>query len=182
MEISVTKLDAAKRQLETAILLYFSEKDPVSIHTLCCAAYEVIHALNKKRNSPMGPNDLMLKDLDQYLGSKADRRQFHECMNEARNFFKHANSDPDAVQTLDTRFTEALLIDAVQKYARLIGECPPTMALYFVWFLTQHPLEAGQEIMQHSLRTTLERALKAMSKDRRTFFADFSPIMKSIPL
>ena len=61
MGVSVTKLNAAERQLETAILLYFSDKDPVSIHTLCCAAYEVVHALNKRQNSPIGPNDLMLK-------------------------------------------------------------------------------------------------------------------------
>jgi hypothetical protein len=32
-EFKVSKLDAAKRQLETAIRLYFSDGDPVSIHT-----------------------------------------------------------------------------------------------------------------------------------------------------
>ena len=32
--IVVTKLDAARRQLRTAIRLWFQEADPVSIHTL----------------------------------------------------------------------------------------------------------------------------------------------------
>jgi hypothetical protein len=35
MKVRVTKLDAAKKQLETAIMLYFHDGDPVSIHTLC---------------------------------------------------------------------------------------------------------------------------------------------------
>src|SRR5207245_10811773 len=33
-KITVTKLDAARRQLRTAIRLWFEEGDPVSIHTL----------------------------------------------------------------------------------------------------------------------------------------------------
>jgi hypothetical protein len=39
MQAIITKLDAARRQLETAIKLYFDEGDPGSIQTLCSAAY-----------------------------------------------------------------------------------------------------------------------------------------------
>jgi hypothetical protein len=39
MKVRVTKLDAAKKQLETAIMLYFHDGDPVSIHTLCLQLY-----------------------------------------------------------------------------------------------------------------------------------------------
>ena len=52
--IIVAKLDAAKRQLETAIRLYFSNGDPISIHTLAGAAYNIVWDVNKKRGgSPM---------------------------------------------------------------------------------------------------------------------------------
>lgn len=47
-EFRVAKLDAAKRQLETAIRLYFASADPVSIHTLTAAAYQLLLDLNKK--------------------------------------------------------------------------------------------------------------------------------------
>ena len=40
--IVIAKLDAAKRQLQTAIALFFDDGDPISIHTLACAAYDVI--------------------------------------------------------------------------------------------------------------------------------------------
>src|SRR5271165_3353782 len=48
--LTITKFEAARRQLGTAIVLWFSDDDPVSIHTLACAAYEIIHKLTKKRN------------------------------------------------------------------------------------------------------------------------------------
>jgi hypothetical protein len=48
--IVVTKLDAARRQLRTAIRLWFQEADPASIHTLAHAASEIIHVISKNRN------------------------------------------------------------------------------------------------------------------------------------
>jgi len=42
-QIKVSKLDAARRQLETAIRLYFSEADPISIHALMSAAYQGVN-------------------------------------------------------------------------------------------------------------------------------------------
>ena len=40
--IQVSKLDAACRQLESAIELFFADRDPVSIHTLAAAAYNLL--------------------------------------------------------------------------------------------------------------------------------------------
>lgn len=45
----LSKIDVAKAQLETAIQLYFLEKDPISIHTLASASEEIlIKLLNQK--------------------------------------------------------------------------------------------------------------------------------------
>lgn len=52
------KLEAARRQLETAIKLYFADGDEVSIHTLGAAAYALIQDINKHRRG-----EPMLKDL-----------------------------------------------------------------------------------------------------------------------
>lgn len=48
-EFKVSKLDAAKRQLGTAIRLYFSDGDPVSIHTLTAAAYNILRDVTKQK-------------------------------------------------------------------------------------------------------------------------------------
>jgi len=38
MELKVSKLDVARRQLETAVKLYFNDADPVSIILLMCSS------------------------------------------------------------------------------------------------------------------------------------------------
>jgi hypothetical protein len=46
--ITVSKLDAARRQLRAAIRLWFQGEDPVAIHTLISAAHEIVHTLFKR--------------------------------------------------------------------------------------------------------------------------------------
>jgi hypothetical protein len=48
--IRLGKVDVARRQLQTPITLWFTEGDPVSVHTLVFAAYEVFHFVSKSRN------------------------------------------------------------------------------------------------------------------------------------
>ena len=44
-EVTLSKLDVARRQLETAIRLYFYDGDFVSTHTLAAAACKVLNDL-----------------------------------------------------------------------------------------------------------------------------------------
>jgi hypothetical protein len=46
--LKFTKIDAAQRQVDTAIQLFFEDGDPVSIHTLLYAAHDIIHGLHKR--------------------------------------------------------------------------------------------------------------------------------------
>ncbi len=93
MSTALTKLDVARRQLAVAIRLFFDERDPVSVHTLAANAWEIVDVLciNKgiesfseqtRKNIPNG------KSL-----------KYHYINGPYRNFFKHADRDPDA--TLD---------------------------------------------------------------------------------
>ena len=50
--IVITKLDAARRQLDTAIELFFANGDFVSIHALAYAAYTLTRNLCDKTNNP----------------------------------------------------------------------------------------------------------------------------------
>jgi hypothetical protein len=173
--VTVTKLQAASSQLETAIKLYFEYGDPVSIHALCSNAYDVIHALNKKRNDPLEANDMMLKDFDRFLSSKADKKLFHASLNAAQNFFKHGNSDVNSTVTLDTRYTEVHMYEAVHKYGRLVGQCPATMAIYMVWFATLYPGLLESIEIPDSVRENMKRTIPS---DRTRFYAEFLPTAK----
>jgi hypothetical protein len=53
--LALTKVDVARRQLQTAITLWFTNGDPVSVHTLAAAAHEIIHTVTKKRTPNRRP-------------------------------------------------------------------------------------------------------------------------------
>ena len=93
--LKITKLDAAKRQLESAILLYFNGGDPVSIHTLSAAAYNIVRDINSSRTGEM-----MVKDLWKFLSADL-AKEFKQHINKAEKFFKHADKDPKGLYTLN---------------------------------------------------------------------------------
>ena len=86
-KIRVPKLDAAKRQLHTAIQLWFEDGDPVSIHTLVSAAHEIIHTLFKRK----GLKGLLFDNPD--IPAQV-RSEFAQAIKSAANAFKHARDDP----------------------------------------------------------------------------------------
>jgi len=131
-QLKVGKLDAARRQLETAVLLYFNDKDPVSIHTLVCAAHEVIGELNKQAGgTPLMLEGGMIKD--EY------KEDFKKQVRKAKNFFKHANSDPDETIDFNPETNEFYLLDACEGYEILTKEKNPYFTIYRGWFFYLNP-------------------------------------------
>ncbi len=82
--ITLTKMEAARRQLRSAIELWFAEGDPVSVHTLAAAAHQIIHDLNRRNKGP----DL-LRDT-KFIKSEY-RNEFVSDIKSASNFMKHAD-------------------------------------------------------------------------------------------
>jgi hypothetical protein len=82
--MNITKLDAAKSQLATAIWLYFEDCDPVSVHTLVMAAAEIIDRLCESKGTPTWRCSFstMIPEW---------RKEFVRRFYKARNFFKHAS-------------------------------------------------------------------------------------------
>lgn len=105
--LQITKLDAAQRQLRTAVRLWFQNGDPVSIHTLLGAAHEIIHRLyrNKGLVNLVFDSDLI---KDEYRGD------FARVMKAAPNFFKHANSDSDQTLTFHPEVNDILPVFLIQ--------------------------------------------------------------------
>jgi len=84
-KLRLGKLAVAQRQLDTAIELCFADGDPVAIHGLAAAAYEVLHHVVKSR-SPKGlMPDLLFNTLvikDEHLGA------WERLVKKPQNFFK----------------------------------------------------------------------------------------------
>jgi hypothetical protein len=132
--LKITKLDAAKRQLETVIRLYFSSGEPVSIHTLTAAAYNVIRDVGRHR----GASPMIVKDqiLD-YVKPEFKKEAQHK-FNEAENFFKHAERDYEDTLDFNPQQSEVLILDACSQYYKLTEEWPPLFQLYQGWYMANH--------------------------------------------
>jgi hypothetical protein len=134
-KFNVSKLDATRRQLETAIRLYFWDADAVSIHTLTAAAYDVLRDVTKQK----GADPMLIKGQLLELVKPEYKQMVIDKANEAQNFFKHADRDHEATLDFNPELTELHMIDACAQYVKLVGEEPPLFAVYRTWFTINHP-------------------------------------------
>ncbi|MFA5005822.1 MAG: hypothetical protein WC561_06865, partial [Candidatus Omnitrophota bacterium] len=134
--IRISKLDAAKRQLETAVRIYFSNGDPVSIHTLVSASYNIIKDINKKREGkPMLVKEVMIEFVKPEY-----QKMIKGIFNEAENFFKHANLDSEKSLDFNPELSELLMLDAISHYYGLTGEDSPLFQIFRAWYIINNPL------------------------------------------
>src|SRR5262245_13687418 len=84
--MNISKIDAAKSQLMTAIELYFEDRDPISVHTLAMAAAEIIDRLCQAK----GLQSMRAHFMSQIIPKH--RKEVGDALNKAVNFFKHASS------------------------------------------------------------------------------------------
>ncbi|MDO8734758.1 MAG: hypothetical protein Q7K21_06335 [Elusimicrobiota bacterium] len=131
-QIKVGKLESAKRQLETAIILYFNDKDPISIHTLVCAAHEVIADITKKA----GGNSLILEGN---MIKQEYKNDFRKMVRKAKNFFKHGDNDSNDTIVFNPDMNDTYLIDTCEGYQLLTGEINPYFVIYRAWFHYKYP-------------------------------------------
>src|SRR6266852_8979311 len=144
-EEQITKLDAAARQLRTAIRLFLEDGDAVAIHTLASAAQEVLRGLLKPRGGGS-----FYKDSDWVRPEQAG--EFRHIMNEAQNFFKHADKDPDGTLRFRPAFPAFVLFDCVHMYHAYAGHHLREGIAFAVWFFSSYP----DVLRPGPLRETLE--------------------------
>jgi hypothetical protein len=127
----VDKLEAAKRQLLTAIYLYKHDMDTVSTYTLTMAAYNILRSLNDGRAA-------LMKDYITDHIKPGMEKTARDLMNRNENFFKHADKDPDAVLKVHTKLPVVFLWEACEAYRKLANENPAEMVAYNIWFKIQN--------------------------------------------
>jgi hypothetical protein len=147
--IKLDKLDAARRQLRTAITLWFNDGDPVAVHTLAFAAYEIIHVISKKRNPHR--RDLLFDSLkinDEY------RRDWNAQIKRDANFFKHADRDPDLVIEFQPYLSQLFILYATVGLA-LCGDQPSYEESAFLWWFQIHNPKSPTDMWKKLVPDTL---------------------------
>jgi hypothetical protein len=128
----VSKLEAADRQLRVAIRLFFERKDLIAIHTLAAAARGILRELARPRG---------IEGIDatiQKLSAK-NQKTARDAINEAQNFFKHADRDPTSKLKFTYEATPFLLIDAAYVCRALSSNPSPEVSTMVTWAVMKFP-------------------------------------------
>jgi len=173
-KLPITKLDAARRQLETAITLWFHDADPVSVHTLVMAAHEILRALNKKRGGQP-----MLGDPSPYVRPGFEKR-VADMFVRSSNFFKHGAKDPLATHYFAPESNQYMIFDACNTFMLLAHEKRPLMWTFILYLAFHEPRLFMPDFLEPIQNEPLYSDMKKLSKLK--FFAEWLPTTSSISL
>lgn len=171
--LSISKLDAARRQIEVAIRLYFSNDDPISIYTLGAAGYGVLRDIAVAKS-------MSLRTAEQGLMERVvpgKEKELIAALRRHQNFFKHADRDPDAAIDFNPDSTEWLLFDSCIAYLQITGESTPLMRTMNLWWQIQHRDLVKAEYPE--IRSRLEQHADLLG-NRLTYFSKVLPMMQAI--
>ena len=141
--VTLSKVDVARRQLVTAIRLLFEDGDPVSVFTLAANSWEIIDVLCRKRS--VGS---LSQETREHLPLGKDLKKGY-VNSPFRNFFKHADKDPDAVMSgFNATQCDHLMILGVEEYLRLVGKSPIEFQVFQLWFIAIYPEKVSEEIRE----------------------------------
>ena len=129
----LTKLEVARRQLVTATRLFFEDEDSVSIYTLSHAAWEVVDSLCKHNNK--------IRFFDQMVrANKMSEKELRKIAAFGKNFFKHADRDPDGVLTdFSDELNDHVMIAAGCDYGMLVNAQPIELQVFKLWYFAVYP-------------------------------------------
>lgn len=163
--IRVTKLDAARRQLLTAIELWFQDGDPIAIHTLAYAAHEIVHRLFRLK----GLHDLL---FDSSVVKEGQRVEWGKLLKQGANFLKHAKieNDPDVFIDFPPFANDMFIIMSLEGLRRMGLELKPTELAFLVW-QSLHTTYLAPGLIKKSIPIHTLQQLRALS--RREFLKIF---------
>lgn len=170
----IDKLQAARRQLESAIKAYFQEDDMLSIHTLVAAVYNLLNDIGVSRgNSPRMYKDVLLGMINPEY-----RPTVRPMLNKLDNFLKHANRDPNDTIKYSPEITEFVLLDCAREYQRLTSSQQPLMQTYEAWLLVSRPHMFIQNPLYNELRQKLLALIDA--NDRTGSYRTCLPMYETL--
>lgn len=128
------KIHTAERNLEEAVRLFFEKRDPIAVHTLASAAQGVVRDIARSR----GLDHTSILD-DNPLITENNRQKWISAINAPRNFFKHADKDPEGLLDFEEEENIITLLDAAIIYSLIEGHPSHAGGVFTGWFITANP-------------------------------------------
>lgn len=148
---TVSKQVAASAQLDTAIKLFFENRDLISAYTLASAADGILEGIyQNKRSEIINRQDWNFGDRRQGRFSWNEEWEIRlkpeykkpgfRLLNAVQNFFKHADKDNDAALDFNEwEETSWRIFRAILNYHLVYLEVSPAMNVFFNVFAALHP-------------------------------------------
>jgi hypothetical protein len=162
--IPITKIETVRRELETAIKLYFYQGDEVSVHVLTCAAHEILRQIGKASGTSSIIFDARTAPVAENL-----RAEVHAVLTDDYHFFKHAGSDPNETLHFNPAVTLYFLFDAVNAYCLLTKSMPDNFSILKSWVMIRRP-----DWFKGMDRSKLDPIAREYGENRRTDYYEFA--------
>jgi hypothetical protein len=159
---------AARGQLETAVTLWFEEKDESSIHTLAVAAQGMLNQMCKdKKIRPSQIHEMV----------EQSPKKVRDALRAPQNFNKHGRykGQKRKGEVGNTPiWTELILADCLSMHQRLFDGLSPMMLLYGVRYALLNPRAFPMKITVKGIKIEKLRRLS-----RRQFLEEVFPRMQA---
>ncbi|MCE9633497.1 MAG: hypothetical protein K8Q92_04855 [Methylophilales bacterium] len=137
--VTCTKPQAAARQLNAAINLLFADYDSLATRTLAAAAYGVFADLVEHKK----PGESWRSKIIE--GSGLSTNEAKRLLNNAQNYLKHADTDPEAELSFDETENEHLIFVATLESGELGYPLSLEMQAFQIWYLAVYPEQVGSD-------------------------------------
>lgn len=163
--IKITKMDAGKAQLREAIIMFYEDRDPVSIHTLIGAALEIFNDHIQDKGA-VWDNKLFFHPETIYIKNE-HKKDFQAHIRKHRNFFKHADRDIKAgihEIDFDPGLNEIYIFETIRALAAIEPKFKTVETEFFTfWMIEKNPsfvdeigLQIGNIARKHGLTSKAE--------------------------
>lgn len=161
-ELVLTKIDVARRQLVTAVRMFFFDWDVISLHTVAAAAHGVVRDVAQHRGASKSFKDSPLITMK-------SRPKFLRAVNYPQNFFKHADKDVRGKMVFRYNGTPFFLLDAILLYVSLGESLTHEMHVFLMWVQLRYPdllcfQLAEEDLKQIRDTTTNPSTFKALGR------------------
>ena len=146
----IAKTDVAERQLNTAIRLFFENRDHLSSYALAVASREITDAVIQSRcelyqhelarvGDPLKVR-LSYRDELEVLIEPKFHKNFKTLDHKWQNFLKHADRDPDAgIEPFTTKQLALVILTAIWNYTLLTQHWTTEVATFLGWIGVAEP-------------------------------------------
>jgi hypothetical protein len=166
--ITGTKKKAAIGQLDSAIFLWFNERDPISTIVLANNAHDCYHALGTK----VGKSSVWEELLQKMPKSVRERHKY------IPDFAKHGFKDVDEDVQFAPNVADAIMVLAVECHGELYGTLTPLMGLFLARMFHEQPAWLNASAFSKIIENRL--AFNEVGKgSRKDCFEKFLPDLRT---